>query len=136
MLKYRGRHLIRAGFIGATLTVLTIAVGLQPQRLLSLATAVRYDALFADAAGLAAGNDVKISGVKVGTVASVDLRGLDALVRFTVDSNVQLGSETTAHVRTGTLLGQRVLTLESAGATNMHPLDVIPRSRTSQPYSL
>lgn len=136
MLKYRGRHLIRAGFIGVTLIVLVIAVGLQPQRLLSLATAVRYEALFADAAGLTAGNDVKVSGVKVGSVASVDLRGLDALVRFTVDSTVQLGSETTAHVRTGTLLGQRVLTLESAGPTAMHPLDVIPRSRTSEPYSL
>ncbi len=30
MLKYRGRHLIRAGIIGVVLVVLVIAVGLAP----------------------------------------------------------------------------------------------------------
>lgn len=42
MLKYRGRHLIRAGIIGVVLVVLVIAVGLAPERLISWATAVRY----------------------------------------------------------------------------------------------
>ena len=55
---------------------------------------------------------------------------------FTVDGKVQLGSDTTAHIRTGTLLGQRVLTLESAGSGRLRPHDVIPMSRTSSPYSL
>jgi phospholipid/cholesterol/gamma-HCH transport system substrate-binding protein len=50
--------------------------------------------------------------------------------------NVPLGTDTTAHIRTGTLLGERVLTLESAGGGMMHSLDVIPISRTSSPYSL
>ena len=35
-------------------------------------------------------------------------------------------SQTTAHIRTATLLGQRILTLESAGGTALHPNDVIP----------
>ena len=47
-----------------------------------------------------------------------------------------LGSETTAHIRTGTLLGQRVLALESAGGGLLSPHSVIPISRTSSPYSL
>ena len=38
-----------------------------------------------------------------------------ALVTFMVNGGVRLGSDTTAHIRTGTLLGQRVLTLESDG---------------------
>ncbi len=46
------------------------------------------------------------------------------------------GDDTSAHIRTGTLLGERVLTLESAGGGTLHPLDVIPISRTSSPYSL
>jgi len=33
-------------------------------------------------------------------------------------------------------LGQRILTLESAGSGQMHRGDVIPVSRTSSPYSL
>ena len=136
MLKYRGSDLIRAGLIGVVLIVLVIAIGLQPQRLWSMATAIRYQALFAEAGGLAAGNDVTVSGIKVGTVSDVTLRNGDALVAFTVPGKIQLGSDTTAHIRTGSLLGQRVLTLESAGPGSMHPSDIIPKSRTSSPYSL
>ena len=49
---------------------------------------------------------------------------------------MRLGNQTTAHIRTGSLLGARVLTLEPAGATAMRFGDVIPLSRTGSPYSL
>jgi phospholipid/cholesterol/gamma-HCH transport system substrate-binding protein len=136
MLKYRGTQLIRTGVIGAVLVILVISVGLAPERLVSWATAIRYQAQFADAGGVAAGNDVTISGIKVGTVSNVALQGRNALVTFTIDGTVPLGSDTTAHVRTGTLLGERVLTLESKGSGTMGPMDVIPVSRTASPYSL
>jgi phospholipid/cholesterol/gamma-HCH transport system substrate-binding protein len=77
-----------------------------------------------------------VSGIKVGTVSDVGLRDGDALVSFTMKGSVPLGNDTTAHIRTGTLLGERVLTLESAGRGAMHPMDVIPVARTSSPYSL
>lgn len=136
MLKYRGTQLVRAGILGVVLILLVIAVGLAPERLVSWATAVRYQAQFTDAGGLAAGNDVTISGIKVGTVSSVALQGRNALVTMVVDGSVSLGSDTTAHIRTGTLLGERVVTLESKGQGSLHPMDVIPVSRTASPYSL
>src|SRR5579875_1325874 len=136
MLKYRESKLFRPGFIGSVLIVLVIAVGLGPQRLVLWATAVRYHALFSEAGGIAPGNDVRVSGVKVGTISDVSLHDGDALVTFLVDSKVRLGSETTAHIRTGTLLGARVLTLEPAGRSRMHASEVIPISRTSSPYSV
>jgi phospholipid/cholesterol/gamma-HCH transport system substrate-binding protein len=136
MLRYRGRKLIRAGFIGVVVVVLIIAVGLQPKQLLSLATSIRYQALFSEAGGLVAGNAVTLSGTKVGTVSDISLHNGDALVTFTVNSKYQLGSDSTAHIRTGTILGERVLTVESAGSGTMRPNDVIPVSRTSSPYSL
>ncbi|GFG55649.1 mammalian cell entry protein [Mycolicibacterium agri] len=136
MLKYRGRKLIRTGFMGIVLAVLIVLVGLSPETLTSMATSIRYQAQFADAGGLTTGNDVTIAGIKVGSVSDVSLQGRNALVTFAVDGSVQLGSATTAHVRTGTLLGERVLTLESAGEGTMHPMDVIPASRTASPYSL
>jgi phospholipid/cholesterol/gamma-HCH transport system substrate-binding protein len=129
-------QLIRTGVIGAVLVILVISVGLAPERLVSWATAIRYQAQFADAGGVAAGNDVTISGIKVGTVSNVALQGRNALVTFTIDGTVPLGPDTTAHVRTGTLLGERVLTLESKGSGTMGPMDVIPVSRTASPYSL
>jgi phospholipid/cholesterol/gamma-HCH transport system substrate-binding protein len=136
MLKYRGAALIKAGFIGTVLMVLVILVGLQPDRLMSLATTVRYQAIFSEAGGLATGNDAMVSGIKVGSVSNVALSHGDALVTFTLKGNVLLGSDTTAHIRTGTALGARMLTLESAGSGTMHPMDVIPMSHTSSPYSL
>jgi phospholipid/cholesterol/gamma-HCH transport system substrate-binding protein len=136
MLKYRGSSLIRPGFIGVVLMVLVVLVGLSPEKLITLATAVRYHAVFSDAGGLEVGNRVTISGTKVGTVSNVSLHRGTAVVDFTVDATVQLRSDSTAHIRTGSLLGQRVLTLESAGNGRLEPLSTIPLSRTSSPYSL
>jgi phospholipid/cholesterol/gamma-HCH transport system substrate-binding protein len=136
MNKYRGARLIRAGFIGVVLVVLVIAVGLGVSQLGQRATTVRYQALFAEAAGLAVGNDVTVSGMKVGNVSKMSLHNGDALVTFNVKGTVLLGSSTTAHIRTGSLLGQRMLTLESAGSGRLHPMDLIPVSRTSSPYLL
>ncbi len=136
MIKYRNNRLIRVGFIGLVLCILVIVVGLNPNTILAPATTVRYEAMFADAGGLQVGNDVKISGVKVGQVSRIQLESGKASVLFTVDGTVSLGDQSTAHVRTGTLLGERMLTIESVGEATMKPLTVIPVSRTSSPYSL
>jgi phospholipid/cholesterol/gamma-HCH transport system substrate-binding protein len=136
MNKYGGNSLVRAGFLGAVLIVLVIAVGLQPERLIQWATSVRHQALFSEAGGLLVGNDVTLSGIKVGSVTDVALRNGDALVTFTVPGKYPLGSQTTAHIRTGSLLGERVLTLESAGDGTLRQSEVIPVTRTSSPYSL
>lgn len=136
MRKYRESNLIKAGFIGAMLIVLVIAVGLQPERLIQWATSVRHQALFTEAGGIAVGNDVTLSGIKIGAVTDVELANGDALVSFTTDGKYPLGSLTTAHIRTGSLLGERVIALQSEGTGTLGSTDVIPVSRTSSPYSL
>jgi phospholipid/cholesterol/gamma-HCH transport system substrate-binding protein len=137
MLKYRNNPLLRRmGFLGVVLALLVVGVGLAPERLISWATGIRYLAEFADAGGLATGNDVKVSGIKVGDVTDITLGERGAVVTFVVTGKVRLGDQTTAHIRTGSLLGARVLTLEPAGSQSMHIGDVIPLSRTGSPYSL
>lgn len=136
MLKYRGANLVKAGIMGVVLIVLVISVGLQPEKLIQWATSVRYQALFTEAGGIAVGNDVTMSGIKIGSVTDVSLENGDALVKFTTAGKYPVGSQTTAHIRTGSLLGERVLTLDSAGSGTLSQNDVIPTSRTSSPYSL
>lgn len=136
MLKYRESNLIKAGFIGIVLIALVIAVGLQPERLVQWASSVRHQALFTEAGGISVGNDVTVSGIKIGSITDVSLRNGDALITFTTEGKHQLGSLTTAHIRTGSLLGERILTLESDGSGTLRTTDVIPTSRTSSPYSL
>jgi phospholipid/cholesterol/gamma-HCH transport system substrate-binding protein len=136
MLKYQGARLARAGFVGVVLASLIIAVGLQPERLLGYAMSLQYEALFAEAGGVAVGNDVTLAGMKVGSVTDVALDDGKALVRFTVASKYRLKSETSAHIKTGTLLGERVLTLKSTGTGTFNRSEPIPVTRTSSPYSL
>ena len=136
MLKYRDSNLMRVGFMGVVLIMLIVAVGLQPERLTQWASAIRHQALFTEAGGIAVGNDVTISGIKVGSVTDVGLSNGDALVTFTTDAKYPLGSLTTAHIRTGSLLGERVITLESYGSGTLSSVEPIPTSRTSSPYSL
>jgi phospholipid/cholesterol/gamma-HCH transport system substrate-binding protein len=136
MNKYRGGNLIRAGFIGVTLILLVIAIGLRPESLRNWAASVRYQALFAEAGGLAVGNSVMVSGMKVGQVSALELDKQAVLVTFTLDATMALGSQTTAHIKTGSLLGERIVTLDSTGEGTLHANDVIPVSRTSSPYLL
>jgi phospholipid/cholesterol/gamma-HCH transport system substrate-binding protein len=92
--------------------------------------------MFTEAGGLDTGNDVTVSGIKVGSVSSIELVNGDALVGFTIEGKYALGSDSTAHIRTGTLLGERVLALESAGSGTLDRRQTIPTTRTSSPYSL
>jgi phospholipid/cholesterol/gamma-HCH transport system substrate-binding protein len=136
MLKYRDKKLTRVGLLGVVLLMLIVAVGLQPERLTSWATALRYRAEFAEAGGLSVGDKVKISGINVGDVTDITLGDRGAVVTFVVKGQVRLGDQTTAHIRTGSLLGARIVTLEPSGRTTMRSGDVIPVSRTGSPYSL
>jgi len=136
MLKYRGTKLIRRGILGVVLALLIVAVGLHPEQLVAQAKQIRYHALFAQAGGIAAGNDVTVSGIKVGTVSDVMLRDGRALVSFGVDAAIVLGTNSRAHIRTGSLLGQRVLTVDALGPGKLRSTDIIPVNRTSSPYSL
>ena len=136
MLKYRNPKLTRVGILGVVLAILIIAIGLQPERLVSWATGIRYYAEFAEAGGLASGAGVKVSGIDVGIVTDVSLGEQGAVVSFVVKDKVRLGDQTTAHIRTGSLLGARILTLEPIGSKPMGFGDTIPLSRTGSPYSL
>ncbi|WP_109524157.1 MULTISPECIES: MCE family protein [Nocardia] len=136
MLQYRGEHLFRHGLVGVVLVVCVILVGLQSQQFITWATTVRYEAVFTEAGGLAVGDDVIVSGVKVGRVTKVSLDNGDARVVFAVDEDIRLGDRTSAQIKTGSLLGKRILTLRSEGENPLRPLQVIPATRTSSPYSL
>lgn len=136
MLRYRGAGLIRNGIIGTVLIACLLLVGLQAQVFITAATTLPYRATFVEAGGLQAGDDVIVSGVAVGTVSKVSLLDGDALVEFSVDSSVRLGSATTVHIKTGSLLGKRILTVISDGSGLLRPNEVIPTERTSSPYAL
>ncbi len=76
---------------------------------------------FSGIGGLKAGDDVLISGVKVGAVTSVELMKENFLARvyMDVDSGVQLPTDTVALISSESLLGGRYLALEPGADEKM-----------------
>ncbi|MBX9921700.1 MAG: MlaD family protein, partial [Mycolicibacterium frederiksbergense] len=75
-----------------------------------------YEAYFSDAGGISPGNDVAVSGIKVGSVTSVSLAGDQAKVGFTVDRNIKVGNQTLVAIKTDTVLGQKSLSVTPGGS--------------------
>ncbi|MEW5703474.1 MAG: outer membrane lipid asymmetry maintenance protein MlaD [Pseudomonadota bacterium] len=70
--------------------------------------------------GLQTGADVKIGGITVGTVLEqrLDTKTYLAVVRWTVDSDIQLTTDTVAEVASEGLLGGKYLALVPGGEEN------------------
>ena len=77
---------------------------------------------------------MRIAGVKVGKVTSVDLEDAHVRVGFTVNRSTELGRLTSAAVRIKTILGQKFLALDPAGKASLD--EEIPLSRTTPAYDV
>jgi phospholipid/cholesterol/gamma-HCH transport system substrate-binding protein len=57
-------------------------------------------------------------------------------VRFSLPPRIRLGGETSAQIKTTTLLGRRDITVVPTGTGRLQPDSTIPLTRTTSPYSL
>lgn len=94
-----------------------------------------YKAEFTEAAGLRANDEVRVAGVKVGKVLSVDLAGDRVQVRFRV-KDTDLGNRSRADIRIKTVLGRKFVMLSPDGDGTLEPGSVIPLGRTSAPFDI
>jgi phospholipid/cholesterol/gamma-HCH transport system substrate-binding protein len=78
-------------------------------------------AKFNSVGGLAPGNDVRIGGVKIGSVLeqSIDPADFRAVIVFSVRSDLKLPEDTVAAITSDGLLGGKYLRLEPGRATAM-----------------
>ena len=94
-----------------------------------------YKAVFTDVTGVNRGDDVRISGVKVGSVKGIEVSddARSAVVTFTVDSAQQIATTTEATIKYRNLIGQRYLALTNqlvGDAAAMQEGQTIPVGRT------
>ena len=79
---------------------------------LNFASTRDYKAVFTNATGVVKGDDVRVAGVKVGTVKDVEItERTRALVSFTVADATQVNGGTFATIRYRNLVGQRYISL-------------------------
>ncbi|MEQ8695888.1 MAG: MlaD family protein, partial [Bauldia litoralis] len=80
-----------------------------------------FNAKFASIGGLRPGSDVRIGGVKVGSVTSqrIDPKDYRAQVSFTVQNGIRLPADTVASVTSDGLLGGKYLRLKVGTGSKM-----------------
>src|SRR5512145_2657964 len=71
--------------------------------------------------GLADGSDVRMSGIKIGSVVGqqLDPSSYRAVVRISIESVIQLPVDTSARIQSDGLLGNAYMVLEPGGAEEM-----------------
>lgn len=132
------QQLVRIAVIGLAALAVLFTVAINFQRLPLVGGGTEYRAEFTDAAGLVSGEEVRIAGIKVGTVTGIKLAGgkpARIVVTFTV-KGVDLGRDTSAGIEVKTLLGQHFLSVTPAGGGELASGSLIPLARTSTPVNI
>jgi phospholipid/cholesterol/gamma-HCH transport system substrate-binding protein len=82
-----------------------------------------YTAMFDKVEGLRDGGDVKISGIKVGSIDSLTLdpKTFFATVHFSLDSSIKLPVDSVATVTSSGLLGDKFLSIDPGNEDQLIP---------------
>lgn len=134
MRPFRERNPLPIGIIGIVAILAIVVLAFNANALPFIGGGDTYHADFADAGGLKTGDDVRIAGVKVGKVTSIELKGAMVRVGFQVDSGTDVGQDSTADIKIKTLLGQKYIALTPEGAGTLR--GDIPLSRTTTPLDV
>ena len=106
---------------------------------ITFGASTEYKAVFSDATGLNTGDDIRISGVRVGSVKSIEIYQRNyAMVTFSVDSDSELNQATNATIRYRNLVGQRYIALTQGSGSDqvLREDDTIPLEQTAPALDL
>jgi phospholipid/cholesterol/gamma-HCH transport system substrate-binding protein len=133
---FRERNPVVVGAVSLAVIAAMVLAAFRADDLPLIGGGDTYYAAFSEAGGLRANDEVRVAGVRVGKVESVDLEGDHVKVAFRVENGVDLGPRTSASIKVKTLLGAMYLALEPAGDGQLDEEAEIPVERTSSPYDV
>ena len=119
-----GRSVIETVMGGVVLIVAAMFVGIAFQSgTVSAPAGYQVIAEFDDASGLGPGSEVRMSGVKIGTVHSQELdpETYFAVVTLNISESIKLPGDTSARIIADGLLGSNFIALEPGGDEEMIP---------------
>jgi phospholipid/cholesterol/gamma-HCH transport system substrate-binding protein len=135
MKRLKDRDQAAVGTVTIVLIVLGLLVAFNADDLPIIGGGTTYTAEFRESAGLRPGNEVRLAGVKVGAVRTVELARNKVVVDFRV-KDVSLGDRSTVSIEIKTLLGDKYLGISSSGRTPQSANDPIPVARTRTPFDI
>lgn len=124
---------LRRGIIGAILLVICL-LGVGALYVVPFGKHT-YTAELSEAQSVKAGDDVRIAGISVGEVRSLELKPDRVVMKFTVDSDVFLGDQTYLDIRMLTVVGGHYVAVFPTGDKALGD-KAIPMDRVHLPYSL
>ena len=133
---FRERNPVIVGAVSLAVIAAMVLAAFRAEDLPLIGGGDTYYAAFSEAGGLKANDEVRVAGVRVGKVQTVDLDGDHVKVEFTVEDGIEFGPRSAAEIKVKTLLGAMYLSLEPAGDGQMDEETVIPQERTSSPYDV
>lgn len=134
---FRERSPVVVGIISIIVLAALVTFAFYIDRIPALKQAYDIKAEFADAAGLSAENQVRVAGIKVGTVSDIQLAGDHVDVTMEIENHIQIPKDAFAEIKLATLLGTKFIDIEAkGGGPFMEEGDLIPRERTAVPYEI
>jgi phospholipid/cholesterol/gamma-HCH transport system substrate-binding protein len=126
---FSSRNPTTIGAIGLVMILALLWAAFNASSLPLIGGGTSFSAYFTEDANLRPNDDVRVAGVKVGTVDSTDLEGDKVKVVFKI-KDAFIGDASTAQIKLKTLLGAKYLSIDSIGTKGQDPGKTIPLSRT------
>lgn len=103
--------------VGIAIVVVTVYFFLHAQNQANIKPAMdsyNLSAKFSKIDGIAKGSDIRIAGIKVGTVISqnLDRESYEAVLELNIDKNVKIPSDSSAAIVSEGLLGSKYVSIE------------------------
>lgn len=133
---FRERNPVIIGLVCIAALLLGLIAAFRAQDLPLIGGGDTYYASFSEAGGLKVKDEVRIAGVRVGQVTSMELDGNSVKVGFKIKTDATFGDETQAEIRVKTILGSMFLALVPGGEGQLEEEATIPVERTTSPYDV
>jgi phospholipid/cholesterol/gamma-HCH transport system substrate-binding protein len=133
---FRERNPVVVGAISLAVLAALLLAAFRAEDLPLIGGGDTYYAEFSEAGGLRVDDEVRIAGVRVGKVQSIELDGDKVRVAFRVETDSEFGDASQAAIKVKTLLGSMYLALVPAGSGQLDEDATIPVERTSSPFDV
>jgi len=130
-----GSNRVRNGLMGIIILIIVIGVGQSFASVPMLFATPTYYAQFSDTGGINTGDKVRIAGVDVGLVRSMEIDGDKVKIGYSL-GGTQIGTESRAAIRTDTILGRRNIEIEPRGSEPLRANGMLPLGQTTTPYQI
>lgn len=131
----------RSPLLIGTLSIIGISIGMyfafSINKLPFVKQAYDIEVDFANAAGLTGENQVRVAGIKVGSVGKIELLEDRVRVTLEIQNGIEIPADAFAEIKLATILGTKFVEIDGkGGGPFLEDGDHIPLERTAVPYEI